>query len=124
MRPSQEAFCRVYLRSSGGFLLEGCADGIRAGGCIAGADVDLFSGANACAVVVNAIGDVAGNAGILMTGLTGFFGRIVHNLKILSIKKFTKDGWLFRSLLCSHLWIVIHQKIKNGSRFGFIRKKE
>jgi hypothetical protein len=38
--------------------------------------------------MIYAVGDIAGNAGILVASLTGFFGRmIVHNLKILSIKK-------------------------------------
>ena len=66
---------------SGVFLLEGCADGVCAGGCIAGADVDFFSGAGACAVVISAVGHVAGNAVVFFAGFTGFFRRIVvHDL--------------------------------------------
>ena len=59
------------------FLLEGCADGVRAGGRVAGTDVDLFRGAGACAVVISAVGHVAGNAVVFFAGLAGFFRRIV-----------------------------------------------
>ena len=59
------------------FLLEGSADGICAGGSIAGADVDLFSRTGAGAVVIRAVGYIAGNAVIFFAGLAGFFRRIV-----------------------------------------------
>ena len=67
-------------------LLEGCTNGVCAGVCIAGTYIDLFCGAGACAVVVNAVGNVAGNAAVGVTGLTGFFVGIhcVHEFKILS----------------------------------------
>lgn len=70
------------------FLFESRANGICAGGRIAGTDVDLFGGTGAGAVMINAIGYVTGNTAVLMTGLTGLFrGIVVHGLKILSIKK-------------------------------------
>lgn len=59
------------------FLFEGRADGLGAGGCVAGADVDFFCCAGAGTVMINTIGHVAGNTAVLMTGLTGLFGRIV-----------------------------------------------
>lgn len=59
------------------FLFEGCADGVRAGGCVTGTDVDLFSGTGAGSVVIYAVGYVAGNAVIFFAGLTGLFRRIV-----------------------------------------------
>ena len=58
-------------------MLEGCANGIRAGGCVAGADVDFFGGTGAGAVMVNAIGYVAGNPVVFFAGFAGSFGRIV-----------------------------------------------
>jgi hypothetical protein len=71
----------VFYEKSSGLLLEGCADRIRAGGCVAGTDVDLFRGTGVGAVVINAIGDVAGNAVVFLAGFAGFFGRIlVHDL--------------------------------------------
>lgn len=42
-------------------LLEGGADRIGAGGCIAGTDCDLFCGAVAVAVVVDAVAYIAGD---------------------------------------------------------------
>ena len=65
------------------FLLKGSADGICAGVCIAGTDVDLFCGAGVCAVVINAVGYVAGNAAVCVAGLAGLFiGIGVHHSKI------------------------------------------
>ena len=64
-------------RKSGRFLFEGCADGIRTGGCVAGTDIDFFGSAGACAVVIYAIGHITGNAVVFFTGFTGSFGRIV-----------------------------------------------
>jgi hypothetical protein len=58
-------------------LLEGCTNGICAGGCVAGADIDLFGCAGACAVVIDAVGYVAGNTMVFFAGLTGSFGGIV-----------------------------------------------
>ena len=52
---------RVAVRLSDVSLLEGRADRIRAGGCIAGTDRDLFCGAVAVTVMVNAVADIAGN---------------------------------------------------------------
>ena len=67
-------------------LLEGSADGVCAGVCIAGTNIDLFCGAGACAVVVNTVGNIAGNAAVGVAGLTGLFVGIhcVHEFKILS----------------------------------------
>ena len=59
------------------FLLKGCANGICAGGCVAGTDVDLFGGTGAGAVVIYAIGYVTGNTVVFFAGLAGFFRRIV-----------------------------------------------
>ena len=79
------------MGKSGGFLLEGCADGVRAGGCIAGADVDLFCRAGAGAVMVCAVGYVAGNAVVFFTGFAGLFRRIViHDLVSFQSKKSRK----------------------------------
>ena len=77
--------------ASGGFLLEGCADGIRTGGCVAGADVDLFCRAGAGAVMVCAVGYVAGNAVVFFAGFAGLFRRIVvHDLVSFQSKKSRK----------------------------------
>ena len=77
--------------ASGGFLLEGCADGIRTGGCVAGADVDLFCCAGAGAVMVCAVGYVAGNAVVFFAGFAGLFRRIVvHDLVSFQSKKSRK----------------------------------
>ena len=60
--------CRPFLSGKGLLyglsdvsLLEGRADRIRAGGRVAGADCDLFCGAVAVTVMVNAVADIAGN---------------------------------------------------------------
>ena len=60
------------------FLLEGCANGICAGICVAGAYVDFFCGAGIGAVMVDAVGDVAGNTVVGVAGFAGLFLRIVH----------------------------------------------
>ena len=77
------AFPSPHEKSGVCLLLEGCTNGVCAGVCIAGTYVDLFCGAGACAVVVNAVGNVAGNAAVCVAGLTGFFMGIhcVHELK-------------------------------------------
>ncbi len=64
-------------------LLEGCANGIGIGVCIAGADIDLLCDAGAGAVVVNAVCHIAGNAGVGVAGLAGSFVAIVvvHSLE-------------------------------------------
>ena len=73
-------------------LLKGSADGICAGVCIAGTDVDFFGGTGAGTVVIYAVGYIAGNTDVLMAGFAGLFRRIVvHFFKILSIKKIMKD---------------------------------
>ena len=66
-----------YFRWSGGFLLEGCADSICAGGGIAGTDIDFFGCAGACAVMINTVGYITGNTVVFFTGFAGFFRRIV-----------------------------------------------
>ena len=46
--------------------------------------------------MVYAVGHVAGNAGVLVAGLTGLFRRIVvHGFKILSNSKITKEPLSF-----------------------------
>jgi hypothetical protein len=45
-----------------GLLLEGCADGVGAGGCIAGAYRDLFCGAIGLTVMINTILYLANDA--------------------------------------------------------------
>jgi hypothetical protein len=42
-------------------LLEGCADSICAGGCVAGTDRDFFCGAVAVAVMVDTVAYIAGD---------------------------------------------------------------
>lgn len=59
------------------FLLKGCANGVRAGGRVAGADVYPLGCAVVVAVMINTVGDVARNALIAFAGLTCFFSRIV-----------------------------------------------
>ena len=93
------------------FLFECCADGVCAGGCIAGADIDFFSSASAGAVVIYAVGNIAGNAGVLMTSFAGLFGRIVHNIQNpFNQKIFTKDVFFFRNVLWLESLIFIHLK--------------
>lgn len=77
---------RMKQRISGCFLLEGSADGICAGGSVAGADVDLFSGASVGAVVIYAVGYVARNAFIASAGLAGLFIGL-HNKNSFRFKK-------------------------------------
>ena len=84
---------------SGGFLFERCANGIRTGGCVAGTDVDLFCGAGACAVVVYAIGNVAGNPVVFFTGFAGSFGRIVIHCGSSFQSKNQEDVTSFRIIL-------------------------
>lgn len=65
------------------FLLKGSADGVCAGVCVAGADVDFFSGAGIGAVMIDAVGYVTGNAIVCVACLTGLFiGIGVHHSKI------------------------------------------
>ena len=52
---------RVAVRLSDVSLLEGRADRIRAGGRVAGADCDLFCGAVAVTVMVDAVAHIAGD---------------------------------------------------------------
>ena len=87
------------------FLLKGCANGVRAGGRVAGADVYPLGCAVVVAVMINTVGDVARNALVAFAGLTCFFSRIVSThdcnrypfrnktdtsfrLKITSVQKF------------------------------------
>jgi hypothetical protein len=82
-------------------LLEGCADGVCAGGCVAGADVDLFSRTGAGAVVIRAVGYIAGNAVIFFAGLAVFFRRIVvHGGFILSIINLERRVVLSYCIVC------------------------
>ena len=72
-------------------MLEGCADGVCAGGCVAGAYVDFCCCAGVGTIVINAVGYITGNAFVLVAGFAGFFGRIVvHSFKILSIKNYER----------------------------------
>ena len=82
-------------------MLEGCANGIRAGGGVAGADVDLFGCAGACAVVINAVGYVAGNTVIFFAGFTGSFrGIVVHRSLSFQSKKSEKTVRLSCHIVC------------------------
>ena len=60
--------------NSNRFLLEGCTNGIRAGGRVAGTDVDFFRCAVTYAVVINTVGNVARNALVAFTGFTCLLG--------------------------------------------------
>ena len=82
-------------------MLEGCANGIRAGGCIAGADVDLFGSAGACAVMIDAVGYIAGNTVVFFAGFTGSFGGIVvHRSLSFQSKKSEKTVRLSCHIVC------------------------
>lgn len=72
------------------FLLEGSADGICAGGSIAGADVDLFSGAGVGAIMIYAVGYITANAFVTSAGLAGFFIGL-HNKNSFRFKKLAVD---------------------------------
>ena len=91
--------CEPFEKRSAVFLLEGCANGIRAGGGVAGADVDLFGGAGACAVMVYAIGYVAGNTVVFFAGFTGSFrGIVIHRGSSFQSKN-QEDVSSFRTIL-------------------------
>lgn len=77
---------RLKQRISGCFLLEGSADGICAGGSVAGADINFFSGASVGTVVIYAVGYVARNAFIAFAGLAGLFIGL-HNKNSFRFKK-------------------------------------
>ena len=92
------AAAEILLNAS---LLEGCADRICAGGCVAGADVDLFSRTGAGAVVIRAVGYVAGNTVIFFAGFTGSFGGIVvHRSLSFQSKKSEKTLRLSCYIVC------------------------
>ena len=93
----RDGFCRQ--KRSIRFLLEGCADGVCAGGRVAGADVDLFSRTGAGAVVIRAVGYVAGNAVIFFAGLAGVFRRIVVHGGSSFQSKISNDVSFFRTVL-------------------------
>ena len=76
-------------------MLKGCANGIRAGGCVAGTDIDLFGSAGARAVMVNAVGYVTGNTVVFFAGFAGSFGRIVVHGSLSFQSKNLKDGFVF-----------------------------
>lgn len=72
------------------FLLEGSADGICAGGSIAGTDVDLFSGAGVGAIMIYAVGYITANAFVTSAGLAGLFIGL-HNKNSFRFKKLAVD---------------------------------
>ena len=73
-------------RSGGAFLFEGGADGVCAGGGIAGSDVYRFGCAGAVLCVIGAVGNIAYNAVVAFAGdLVIVF---VHLLKLLSVSLF------------------------------------
>lgn len=72
------------------FLLEGSADGICAGGSIAGADVDLFSSAGVGAIMIYAVGYITANAFVTSAGLAGLFIGL-HNKNSFRFKKLAVD---------------------------------
>ena len=91
--------CGPFEKRSAVFLLEGCANGIRTGGGVARADVDLFGGAGACAVMVYAVGYVAGNTVVFFAGFTGSFrGIVIHHGSSFQSKN-QEDVSSFRMLL-------------------------
>ena len=96
------------MKKSAVLLLEGRADSVCAGGRIAGTDVDLFSGAGAGAVVIYAVGDVAGNTVVLVAGL--FRGIVVHSFQNPFNPKNYERYFLFRLLLCLCFARVIHAR--------------
>ena len=99
------------MKKSAVLLLEGRADGVCAGGRIAGTDVDLFSGAGAGAVVIYAVGDVTGNTVVLVAGLAGLFrGIVVHSFQNPFNPKNYERYFLFRLLLCLCFARVIHAR--------------
>ena len=126
---------RMKQRISVCFLLEGSADGICARGSIAGADVDLFSGAGVGAIVVYAVGYVAANAFVASAGLAGLFIGL-HNKNSFRFKK--TCGGLSAALLlfantsrliqenknsfAANAQIVLYHK-KGGGRCGAIRHR-
>ncbi len=98
-------------------MLEGGADGIRAGGCVAGTDVNFFGGTGAGTVMVYAVGNVTGNTVVFFAGFTGSFGRIVIHLGLSFQSKNLKDVLSFRILLFARKnyfirKIVIYQILK------------
>ncbi len=64
-------------------LLEGSANGIGAGICVARAYIDLLSLTGVCTVMVNAIGNITGNTHVLRAGLASLFVTVVcvHGFK-------------------------------------------
>ncbi len=104
----------LFSELSCGFLLEGCANGICAGGCVAGADIDLFGCAGACAVVIDAVGYVARNTVVFFAGFTGSFGGIVvHRSLSFQSKKSEKTLRLSCYIVCSILlFYAIGAKIR------------
>ena len=93
-------------------MLKGCANGICAGGCVAGTDIDLFGSAGARAVMVNAVGYVTGNTVVFFAGFAGSFGRIVvHGSLSFQSKKLERRIRLSVSY-CLPDFIVLCKRIK------------
>ena len=84
-------FSERKSKSVGVFLLEGSADCVCAGCCVAGTYVDGFCGASAFAVVVNAVGNVANNAVIAFAGV--FFVFVIHHI--------------FKTPFCEFIYILL-----------------
>ena len=80
-------------------MLEGGANGICARSCIARTDIDFFGSTCAGAVVIYAVGNVAGNTVVFFAGFAGFFRRIVIHCGSSFQSKNLKDISSFRILL-------------------------
>ena len=77
-------FSERKSKSVGVFLLEGSADCVCAGCCVAGAYVDRFRRAGGSAVVINAVGNVTNDAVIAFAGVLFIF--VIHHFqKLLSV---------------------------------------
>jgi hypothetical protein len=81
--------CGVFFERKlfGVLLLEGSANSICAGCCVAGTYVDGFCCASGASVVVNAVGNVANNAVVAFAGV--FFVFIIHHFSKTPFCEFT-----------------------------------
>ena len=93
---------------SGRFLLEGCADRIRAGRRIAGTHVDLFCRAGAGAIVIYAVGHVAGNTLVFSAGFAGLFRRIVVHDRLSFPSKKSRKTYRAFVLYCLPESVVLY----------------
>ena len=98
-------------------LLEGCAHCVCAGCCVAGAYVDFFSRAGAGAIMVCAVGDIAGNTVVFFAGSAGFFRRIVvHDLLSFQSKNLERHIVLSYFIVCLNR--LFYSALSGIYRFG------